>query len=224
MKTLLFSLSIICFTFSSCQKNKDIKTNIPIDNSCILTAKYFYNEKSISNFSEIENVNSRTSFVLGTDKIDGTLSYYYFANEEFAINFMKKYSAFAAIIQNLDQVKDLRNFAIQIGEFEQYKETGKLSNTYIKYTQKYEYKARGLQGVLYTGINFTGPNFFKATTSHFPTLAAGFNNNFESSIRPIPSAAYILYDSILYTGAAFVAFPPTIPNLTFFNNRTSSIF
>ncbi len=136
MKKLIIAMSVIAIAFSSCQKQTNLVSNPVSDNSGDLLqtdAIHYYNGKQVTHQSEINSYNVEGSAVIATDKLSGTLEFYYFDNEAQEVSFLESSPVLQPLYLKLTKAIELRNYAASIGALDQYAATGEVSKEYINY-------------------------------------------------------------------------------------------
>lgn len=158
MKKIILAISAIALFSVACNK---AKTTI---------------EPSTSTTKNVRSEDEAITFV--TDKIDGKIQYFTFENENEALSFLEEKGIFQDEIEKIKKTQDLREYAISIGEIENYEATGTISDNYTNYINANFKKSRG-PGALHDNPNAGGSAISTGTTPQ-PTLYY-FNDRAESA-------------------------------------------
>lgn len=199
MKKLIIAMSVIAFAFASCQKQAPIVSTNSTNSSNLLSsdAKHYYQGKLVTNQSEITSFMQEESITVLTDKIDGSLAYYYFDNAQQELAFLKSYPQLKPLYDKTIQAIEMREYAIKTNEINHFNQSGELSQNYINFTNQFKDRA-GYR--LYANLGGAGlPNIFIAGPLAIVPVPMGDN---AESYRA-PNTGGIVWRDAFFAGPAF---------------------
>ncbi len=225
MKKLIIAMSVIAIAISSCNKQASI---LPANNNAandLLTtdATHYYHGHQVTHQSEITSYNADGSVVVLTDKINNKTEAYYFDNETQELYFLQQYPSLKPLYTKTLQGKEIREYAIASGEVEHFKQTGKVSQSYLNYLDKFKTRI-GYR--LWANLNAAAGAsvFVAAPMANFAVGAPLMDDNAESFTGPAGVVGQVWSNPFfgvgggltvaisMPAGIAFVNFFPPIRN------------